>query len=357
MTNPFFSKQWLFQLAFWSVVFLLNVGPDWHKYSSLREVLEVVGTTTSLQAMVAWVALRYLVPGWLDRGQVKRFGLLLLGVLWLAAELNIWISYSYLEPAYPDSYGKSYAVLSHLSLIERLGFSPMIKYIVFSKLPLLLFPAAALIAVNYYMKQSAVLALREQKRAAELEALKNQLNPHFIFNTLNNIYALAIKQSEQTPEAVAKLSGILDYVLYRCNSQYVSLEDEVAMIEDYVALERLRFSDRLTVSFTNHVHETVYVAPLLFLTLIENAFKHGAGQALGQASVDLSLSATDQHIKFEVSNTKPAPVREEAVSQPGIGLDNLRKQLGLLYPNAHSLEIAETERRYAAHLILSRVTP
>jgi len=312
----------------------------------------VVGTTTALQALVAFIALRYFVPRLLDRGHLKQFGVLLLALLFFVAESNILFSYFYLEPAYPDSYGKYYQILSDFSLIERLGFSSMIRWIVFSKLPLFFFPAAVLIAVNYYQRQQNVLTLLAEKRSAELDALKSQLNPHFIFNTLNNIYALAIKRSDQTPEAIAKLSGILDYVLYRCNNEYVSLTDEVNMIEDYIALERLRFGDRLEVSFINEVQKPVEIAPLLFLTLIENAFKHGASQALDVSTIDLSLSATDGHITFEVSNSMPATRAKNADHAPGIGLKNLRRQLDLLYPNIHGLDIKESEQRFTACLVV-----
>ncbi|WOJ97394.1 sensor histidine kinase [Congregibacter brevis] len=361
MSRKFSPRLLLLQGAFWTVVFTLNVGPQWQKYGSPRELFEVVGTTTALQALVALIALRYLVPHLLDRGRVKQFGILLLVLLFVVAESNILFSYFYLEPAYPDSYGKYYQILSDLSLIERLGFSSMIRWIVFSKLPLFFFPAAVLIAVDYYQRQQSVLALREQKRSAELDALKNQLNPHFIFNTLNNIYALAIKGSDQTAEAIAKLSGILDYVLYRCNSEYVSLNDEVNMIDDYIALERLRFGDRLAISFVNEVREPVEIAPLLFLTLIENAFKHGASQALDTATVDLSLSASEKQIAFEVSNsTSPSSSSDKPSNAaagdrpPGIGLKNLRRQLDLLYPNAHRLSINESDKQFTARLVVER---
>jgi LytS/YehU family sensor histidine kinase len=171
---------------------------------------------------------------------------------------------------------------------------------------------------------------------------------------LNNIYALAIKRSEQTPEAIAKLSGILDYVLYRCNSDYVSLEDEVEMINDYIALERLRFGERLKVTFIKQLFGSVMIAPLLFLTLIENAFKHGASQQLGQASVDISLTATAEEIVFGVSNSKSASTRPEHLRDSKIGLVNLRRQLDLLYPRAHQLDLEETPERYTARISLKR---
>ncbi len=354
MVKTFLSKTVLLQTIFWGVVFLLNVGPEWQKYGSLREVIEVAGTTTLLQGLVAVAALYYLVPRWLDRGLSLQFGLATVLLLFIAAEINIFVSYTYLEPTYPDTYGKYYQSLSHLSLMERLGFSSMIKYILFSKLPTLFFPAAVMLGVNYYHKQQTILALREQKQAAELDALKNQLNPHFIFNTLNNIYSLAIKQSKRTAEAVEKLSGILDYVLYRCRGQYVSLQEEVGMIEDYIALERLRFGDRLEIKFSSDITKATDVAPLLFLTLIENAFKHGTGQELKKASVNLKLTTTNQHIEFEVTNTKPTG-QPQPESNASIGLANLKRQLGLLYPSTHRLDIVETDKQYTAKLTLGLV--
>ncbi|MEM7277164.1 MAG: histidine kinase [Pseudomonadota bacterium] len=335
-------------------MFLVNVGPDWHKFSSLREVVETVGSVTLLQFVVALVALSWLVPSLLDKGRVWAFAVLFLLLLVVAAELNVLLSYFYLEPAYPDSYGASYAAISSLGLMERMGFSSMIKYIVFSKLPFYFFPAAMLIAVNYYQKQQSLLQLREQKRAAELGALKNQLNPHFIFNTLNNIYALAIKGSHRTAEAVAKLSEILDYVLRRSSIERVSLQDEVEMIEAYIALELLRFGDRVTVTFENNASGTHQVPPLLFLTLLENAFKHGASQELKKSLIDVRLDEVDKRIEFVVSNTKPTAAAAASHSEK-IGLSNLRRQLALLFPDSSRLTINETTDRYSARLSLDAV--
>ncbi|MEM9531444.1 MAG: sensor histidine kinase [Pseudomonadota bacterium] len=341
--------------GFWAIVFLLNVGPNWHSYSSLREVIDVGGTITILQALVAVMALAYLVPRWLDRGRVWRFATLLLGVLFAAALLNVLICYFYLEPTYPDTYGSNYQTMKGLNLTERLGYPPMIRYIIFSKLPLFFFPAAVLVAVNYYRRQQQVLAVKEKRRAAELDALKNQLNPHFLFNTLNNIYALALKSSDRTPDAVAKLAGILDYVLYRCNGEFVSLGDEIEMIKDYITLERLRFGERLEVSFVNQAEDSVKIAPLLILTLIENAFKHGASQELNKATIHLCLNADESEITFEVSNSKPGSEAPEEKPKSRIGLANLRRQLDLIYPNAHRLAIDESPRRYTARLTLAHV--
>jgi len=161
---------------------------------------------------------------------------------------------------------------------------------------------------------------------AELNALKNQLNPHFIFNTLNNIYSLAIKRSELTAEAVAKLSGILDYVLYRCNENHVALVDEIEMIENYLALEKIRFGERVQVTLVNNVKEHIEVAPLLYLTLVENAFKHGVSQELKQANIRMMFSKSSEGVIFDIVNSKPQEYASNESNQ-SIGLKNLKRQL------------------------------
>lgn len=342
-------------LGFWVIVFLVNLGPMWNRYSSVREGLEVAGLSTALQWLVSSLAVRYLVPHFLDRDRLVGFALAMLVLVFTAAEINILVSVLYLEPSYPDTYGAYYLKnLSHLSLIERMGFSGIIKYIALAKIPTLFFPSALLIAADFYEKQRDLLELREQKQAAELNALKSQLNPHFIFNTLNNIYSLALSRSERTAEAVERLSGILDYVLHHCHETYVSVHDEIRMINDYIALEALRFGDRVRVSFVDDVRQPAQVAPLLFLSLVENAFKHGASQALDHAWVEIDLVSDAQQVTFEISNSKP-PAIGSGKSVPSIGIRNLERQLELLYPGAHELRLSETEDSYSAHLSISNL--
>lgn len=341
-------------VIFWLIVFLVNLGPEWQHYSSVREALEVAGSKTVVQWLVSLVVLNFLVPNFLDTEKVFTFVVLFLLVLFIAAEGFILVSYLYLEPTYVETYGAFYLKnLNEYSLIERMGFSGLIKYIILSKLPILFFPSAILIAADFYQKQKQLLELREQKQAAELNALKNQLNPHFIFNTLNNIYSLALMRSENTAEAVAKLSGILDYVLYHCNESFVSLGKEVEMIENYIALEILRFGDRVNVSLINQVENAVQVAPLLYLTLIENAFKHSISQELAQANVEIKFSENKEYIIFEVINSKPK-TGDTKSAKPAIGLKNLKKQLLLLYPQAHTLELSSSNTDYQAVLKLKK---
>ena len=224
------------------------------------------------------------------------------------------------------------------------------RYIIFNKLPLFLFPTALLLANDFYQKQQALLRLEEQKRKAELDALKNQLNPHFIFNTLNNIYALALKKSDDTPTAIEKLSGILDYVVYRCNDKFVPLSAEVELIENYIALEKIRYRKRLQVEIEAEITNEVKIAPLILLTLLENACKHSTREELNEAKISISLKTTADKILAVISNTKPKRVSSTKFEQDKVGLSNLKKQLALLYPNQHSFEVVESDSDYTAKL-------
>ncbi|MBL4673694.1 MAG: histidine kinase, partial [Arenicella sp.] len=320
-SNPFFSALPLFSklglLVFWLAVFIINAGPHWEVYVSNRELIETAGMVTALQMLVALVTLKVLAPKVLDKGQVWRFCLYMFLLIFIASNINIVIRYFYLEPLYPLSYKGFLSMFGEMTFLQRIDPRWTMRYIIFSKLPNLVFPTVLILAYGFYQKQQALLRIREQKRTAELDALKNQLNPHFIFNTLNNIYALALKKSDQTAVAIEKLSGILDYVVYRCTDKYVSLDAEVKLIEDYIALEKIRYGKRLNVSFEKRITTPKEIAPLLLLTLLENACKHSTQEELNQAQVVIQLETTEVGIMAKISNSKPKTV------SPNIGQDKV----------------------------------
>lgn len=237
--KPFFSSLPLFSglgvLMFWVAVFIINAGPHWEVYVSNRELIETAGMVTLLQLFVALAGVKILAPRLLDNGKTWHFCFWIFLVIVVASNINIVIRYFYLEPAYPLSYKGFLSMFGEMSFLERIDPRWTMRYIIFSKVPNLVFPTVLLLAYGFYQKQQSLLLIREQKRTAELDALKSQLNPHFIFNTLNNIYALALKKSDQTANAIEKLSGILDYVVYRCADKYVSLDSEAELIENYTS--------------------------------------------------------------------------------------------------------------------------
>ncbi|MCU0450952.1 MAG: histidine kinase [Bernardetiaceae bacterium] len=203
----------------------------------------------------------------------------------------------------------------------------------------LLFVAGLAVAAQQYRLQLHAQAhernLTREKLEAELRFLRNQTNPHFLFNTLNNIYALARKKSDQAPEVILRLSQLLRFMLYECRRERISVAEEVKVIDDYLSLEAIRYQNRLHIDFQRQIDaEAEPIAPLILLPLVENAFKHGAGESRFAASIRLALTLAQGHLHFEVENSKEQPARE---ANEQIGLANLRRQLELLYPGAHLL--------------------
>jgi len=184
-----------------------------------------------------------------------------------------------------------------------------------------------------------------QRKQLELAQLKAQLQPHFLFNTLNTIYGAAIKKSDETPAMIMELSDMLDYGLYQASKDRVPLIDEIKHLERYLSLEQQRFRDGLIIEFDIHIESSAHaVPPLLLMPLVENAVKHGK-QVEGELNVRMSLTVEETWLRFEVSN--PFQANEEA---KGIGLKNLQKRLQHLYPDNHRLIIEEKGDIFSATL-------
>lgn len=175
------------------------------------------------------------------------------------------------------------------------------------------------------------LKLKEQ----ELNYLKMQIHPHFLFNTLNTLYGFALKKAEETPEMILKLSNLLDYLLYQVDKPFVLLESEINHINDYIELEKMRFNDTLHVDFkTNTTSKDLKIAPMLLIPFVENSFKHGAITS-GILNIEINLQAKDKTVKFSIKNTS----NNLENKQKGIGLENIKKRLELLYKDRYLLKI------------------
>lgn len=202
---------------------------------------------------------------------------------------------------------------------------------------------------NYIKLKQATQQLRIEKQEAELNYLKSQTNPHFLFNTLNNIYSLARDKSDLAPEAILRLSKILRFMLYETNGAYIAIEQELKIITDYIALERLRYDESLIVNFNHDIEDTRQsLPPLLLIPLVENAFKHGVSETRGRPYVDIHLSVKNRLLTFIVKNSSEA-YPEAAVVKEHIGLSNLRRQLQLLFAD-HSLAVKQVDSVFTATL-------
>ncbi len=202
---------------------------------------------------------------------------------------------------------------------------------------------------QYRKLKEAAQLLRIEKQEAELNYLKSQTNPHFLFNTLNNIYALARDKSDLAPESILRLSKILRYMLYEAGGTYIALEQELKLISDYLALEQLRYDASLQLNFNYDVEDMKQsLPPLLLIPLVENAFKHGVSETRQRPFVDIHLSVNQRQLVFVVKNSTEV-LPEEAPIKEHIGLSNLRRQLELLYRD-YSLSVQQGNCEFTATL-------
>ena len=192
--------------------------------------------------------------------------------------------------------------------------------------------------------ENKILATQLQLKEQELNYLKRQIHPHFLFNTLNTIYGFALKQSKHTPEIILKLSNLLDYILYQINQPQVSLREEVLHIQEYIELEKIRFKDSLRVDMQiNVIDKTINIAPMLLIPFIENAFKHG-NIIDGYLTINVKIKINDNQLIFSIDNS--FKMDEANHTKTGIGLENIRKRLDIHYKDAYMLTNTVKQNRY-----------
>ncbi len=228
-----------------------------------------------------------------------------------------------------------------------------IRQILFNYPTVVGFAVAIKFLKRWYLKHIETEQLTRENISAELQLLKAQVHPHFLFNTLNNIYSFILNGSPRAPEIIKKLSSLLKYILNECNRPLVPLEKELLMIQDYMELERIRYGDKLNISL--HVQGNTtgkMIGPLLLIPFVENSFKHGTSQMLAHPWVKLDILIENQKLEFKISNNKPE-WKNEIITKNGIGLFNVKKRLQLLYPGAYSLNITENEMSYNVVLNIS----
>jgi two-component system, LytTR family, sensor kinase len=199
--------------------------------------------------------------------------------------------------------------------------------------------------------------LQAYQFSTELKFLKSQINPHFLFNTLNNLFSMAqAKGNDELADGISKLSGMMRYMLYDSNAESVSLSTEISYLEECITLNKLRYADEeAMVKFNYPSHTTgISIPPMLFIPFVENAFKHGV--AIGQATtIGISIVVSEQNLIFICENAKYSMIKKMDIEKSGIGLENVKRRLELLYPGKHQLKITETDEKYMVNLEINLV--
>ncbi|HJR99438.1 MAG TPA: sensor histidine kinase [Flavobacterium sp.] len=203
---------------------------------------------------------------------------------------------------------------------------------------------------EFYINQQNKLISETRKTTSELNYLRKQTNPHFLFNALNSIYSLAYKKSDLVPDAIVTLSEMMRYMLYETDNKAVSLEKEINYIKNYIDLQKLRLNNIENIYLNIHGEtRNKLIEPLLLISFIENAFKYGTDYK-GAAFVKIKISIEDNNLDFWIENKIENQVKD--INNSGIGLTNIKNRLAILYPNAHQLNIQQTDNNYSVHLNL-----
>jgi len=206
---------------------------------------------------------------------------------------------------------------------------------------------------NREQEQKNLLA--QQKLESELSTLKSQLNAHFLFNTLNNLYGLAKKKSDHTAEGILKLSEMLHFVLYDCSSDSYPIQKELDFINNYIELEKLRYGKRLRIEMIEELdHSEFKIAPLLLFPFIENSFKHGASKKAKEVWIKIRIATKPLSLVLEVENNRYLDQALRSQKSGGVGLENVQKRLDILYPKQHTLTIRSDDATFSVHLIINQ---
>ncbi len=209
------------------------------------------------------------------------------------------------------------------------------------------------ILIQWFKQSNRISNLQKQKSETELNLLKQQINPHFFFNTLNNVYSMSLTKDQKTPEAILQLSELMRYVIYKGQEDTVSISEEINYIEDFLRLQKLRQYADLDIKFEKQIdNKDFQVTPLLFIILVENAFKHGIDNSDGESYLYLRLVQREGDLEFSCLNSVKEP---SDVSESGVGLDNLKRRLELIYPNQHVLTHEPIDEGFKATISLQLV--
>ncbi len=342
----------LLHVLFWTALFLLDLFRDIiinekNQHFTIFEGLVFNSIGFSMQIVASYFIAYFWIPRFIKTKKYILAILVFCGVIYLLGVVSRILVVHVGEP------------IIRIPPFEQESIQEIFtdyRWLLAKYIPNILLNSLVFVAVKYYFEdereKSKKLSLSKEKTEIELKTLKAQLNPHFLFNTLNNIYSLSIDNSPKTSESIGKLSEILDHVLYRCNTKFVTLSSEIELLKNYISLEKLRYDDRLQVSFTIAVENDTEIPPLILLSLVENAFKHGAGEDSGSPKITIHISNKDDEFEFHISNTISAD--EELKGEESIGLSNIRKQLALIYKNNYSLDIYPTENDFTVVLKINQ---
>lgn len=332
-------------LVFWIFILSLLIWDTFstHERPTLYEAGVRFGYFALINLSIFYINYTLLIPILVK--QKKKYGLYMASIFMLIAIMVlIKVAIASLNSDFILRYVDQYSgKVAYLELTKYLVISIFVSgfFVVVS--------ALLKFAIDWFGSERIQRDLVSEKRDMELQFLKSQLNPHFLFNSLNNIYSLAYQKSEKTADAILKLSEIMRYMIYESNGSWVPLNKEVAYVQSYIELQKLRFKDGAAVELTlNGEIDDQPVVPLILISFVENAFKHGVANDPNDP-IRINIIANQKILHFSVSNKKNKYNKD---IMGGVGLNNVERRLQLLYPDRYKLNIVNSETHYTTELML-----
>lgn len=330
--QPISLKYILVHSTYWLLVtgFFIYEKKYLIQKANMPYFLACVSVRILLLVAIAYLNLHYFLPRFLMKKKylvyITAVGLSVIVYLTLQSLFDYYL------------YGYVIGPMRNSDLTEALSYN------FFSTLWYLALILALKLSIDWYAQQSAIQKIKVEKLNAEVDFLRAQVNPHFLFNALNNLYALTLKKSDEAPATVLKLSGLMEYMLYESNEEYIPLDKELEYVYNYIELERLRSDKNADIRIeVNGAAEECLIPPFLILPLLENAVKHGLTPVGEKAFLHLQINIAAQ-LEVILNNSKQGAVMK--ARKGGIGLKTLKKRLELLYPGRHELYTEDLDTAY-----------
>ncbi|UYZ64027.1 sensor histidine kinase [Hymenobacter weizhouensis] len=330
----------LLHASFWGVYFSFYFYQSQQEYD-WQQALRFALLPLVFNATLAYANYCYLLPRWLHQKNTGRYLLEFAAAFTLVVTLRVYAQRYFLftdnsaqQRAY--LYSPAYTLYTAVGTLFIVSFVSMLRF-----------------ATDWFALEARAKAMENERLLAELKFLKAQINPHFLFNTLNNLYYLAYTQSPNTTEVITKLSQMMRYMLDDSNHRQVLLSKEIEYMQNYISLEKLRLNHPIPIDLTvEGPVEDVRIVPLIFITFLENAFKHGVSNNNPAAWVQAVIRLAGPVCVFTVENSKTPAGQTTPAAPAGLGLHNLRRRLELSYPRQHHLAIDDEPDRYRVQLTL-----
>ncbi|MCB4797908.1 sensor histidine kinase [Neotamlana laminarinivorans] len=343
-SNQSYKLSAVHHVIFWSIYFLFNVFKWGSYFDDYMYSFKTNLFGFPIHMMLCYFNIYFLMPYFVFKKRYITYIILILSAIFLMVLVKFNLTYYLVSTnVWPEGPEPTTNLTLNYTIDMMIG-----------ELYVITFATAIKVTLDFLNEHRRVADLEKAQLETELLFLKTQISPHFFFNTLNNIYSLAVEKSKKTPKIILKLSELMRYLLYDTKSKRQSLENEILCIQNYIDLERIRHNHELEVNmYISGDIENKKIAPILLLTFIENAFKHGAHKNIGNVKIDINLTIKKEFLYFTISNPMPLKTKhdERFNRSSGIGLENVKKRLALGYnKNDYKLVIKNNDNKFVVKL-------